>query len=223
MSGLKGLKRRWGVILALSAFLGAVAPAGASDAMSDELLAIQHAWEQANYETAADVRKKSLESLGGRVEAFVHKYPGRAEPLVWQGIVLSTYAGAKGGLGALSIAKKSRDSLLAALKLDPNALDGSAYTSLGALYYQVPGWPIGFGNRQTAAEYLRKALAINPQGTDPNYFYGELMFEQGDYDSALVHLQKALAAPARPDRAVADSGRKAEIQALISRVRSKQG
>lgn len=32
----------------------------------------------------------------------------------------------------------------------PETLDGSAYTSLGSLYYQVPGWPIGFGDDDKA-------------------------------------------------------------------------
>ncbi len=52
--------------------------------------------------------------------------------------MLSTYAGAKGGLGALSLAKKSRAVLESALMIDDQALQGSAYTSLGALYAKVP-------------------------------------------------------------------------------------
>jgi len=140
---------------------------------------------------------------------------------VWEGIVLSTYAGAKGGLGALSLAKKSRDCLLEATKIDPAALRGSAYTSLGALYYKVPGWPLGFGDEDKAASYLHKALELNPDGMDPNYFLGELLFEQGKYSGSLQHLQKALAAAARPDRPIADAGRRAEIDALVAKVRVK--
>jgi tetratricopeptide (TPR) repeat protein len=194
------------------------------DTMASELLTIQHAWEKANYETPdSDAKKRMLEELGGRSEALAQRYPNRAEPLVWEGIVLSTYAGAKGGLGALSLAKKSRDCLLQAVKLDPEALQGSAYTSLGALYYKVPGWPIGFGDQARAADYLRKALALNPEGIDPNYFFGELLYEKGDYAQSLAYLQKALAAPSRPDRPIADSGRRGEISALIAKVRAKQG
>jgi short-subunit dehydrogenase len=193
------------------------------DAMSAELLDIQHAWEKASYETGdSDAKKRLLEELSIRSESFAQKYPGRAEPLVWEGIVLSSYAGAKGGLGALSLAKKSRDCLLQAVKLDPGSLQGSAYTSLGALYYKVPGWPLGFGDRDKAAHYLRKALDLNPQGIDPHYFFGEFLYEQGDYAGSLSHLQKALSAPSRPDRPVADAGRREEISALIAKVRAKQ-
>lgn len=197
-----------------------------ADAGEDEvatgLLAIQHAWDKANYESRdAAAKQTALKSLSEQVEVFVHDHPGRAEPLVWQGIVLSSYAGAKGGLGALSLAKKSRDSLLAAVKLDGDVLHGSAYTSLGALYYKVPGFPIGFGDHDKARDYLRKALALNPDGIDPNYFYGELLFEDGNYTQSMVYLQKALAAPARSDRPVADAGRRSEVDALITRVRAK--
>jgi len=189
-----------------------------------ELLNIEHAWDKASYETADPVAKRSaLEALSKQTEAFVQAHPDRAEPLVWQGIVLSSYAAARGGFGALSIAKRSRDSLLAAVKLDGNVLHGSAYTSLGALYYKVPGFPIGFGDHDRAAEYLRKALALNPDGIDPNYFYGELLFENGEYTQALRYLQKALAAPPRQDRPLADSGRRNEVNALIAKVRSKMG
>ena len=140
---------------------------------------------------------------------------------MWEGIVLSTYAGAKGGLGALSLAKKSRDCLLEATRIDPAALRGSAYTSLGALYYKVPGWPIGFGDRDKATEFLNKALALNPDGMDPNYFIGELMYEKGDYSASLRHLQKALAAAPRADRPLADAGRRAEINGLVAKVNTK--
>ena len=35
-------------------------------------------------------------------------------------------------------------------------------SSLGVLYYKVPGWPIGFGDKDKARDLLQKALAVNP-------------------------------------------------------------
>jgi tetratricopeptide (TPR) repeat protein len=197
-------------------------PARAGEDFSSQLLSIQQAWDKATYESAdVEAKRKSLQMLDERVESFVHQYPTRAEALVWQGIVLSSYAGAKGGLGALSVAKRARDCLLAAVRLDGSVLRGSAYTSLGALYYKVPGFPLGFGNHETAEDYLRKALALNPDGIDPNFFYGEFLFEEGKYAQSLAYLEKALAAPARPDRPLGDSGRRKEVDALLARVRTK--
>jgi len=220
---IKTSLRNWMESLAFAVAMLPALPAIAAEApFAAELTQIQQSWDQANYQapSAAD-KERQLEALTARSEALARKYPLSAEPLVWEGIVLSTYAGAKGGLGALSLAKKSRDCLLEATKIDPAALRGSAYTSLGALYYKVPGWPLGFGDEDKAASYLHKALELNPDGMDPNYFLGELLFEQGKYSGSLQHLQKALAAAARPDRPIADAGRRAEIDALVAKVRVK--
>jgi len=184
------------------------------------LSAIQHEWARINYQVTDQEQKvKAFEALAVQAETFAAANPGRAEPLVWHGIVLSTTAGAKGGLGAMKLAKQARTKLEAAEALDPGALDGSVYTSLGTLYSKVPGWPIGFGDDDKARTYLEKALQLNPDGIDPNYFYGEFLYEKGDYDSAVAHLEKALAAPPRPGRADADAGRRSETEALLGKAR----
>ena len=191
-------------------------------ALDAELLAIQQSWAQANYQiTDAEQKKNAFEALSKRAAAFSKQYPDRAEPLVWEGIVLSTYAGAKGGLGALGLAKQARQKLEAALKLNPNALEGSAYTSLGTLYHKVPGFPLGFGDDKKAREYLEHALQLNPTGIDPNYFYGEFLFDKGEYAQAAQHLQKALQAEPRTNRETADQGRRKEVTALLVRVKEK--
>ncbi|MGQ7270178.1 tetratricopeptide repeat protein [Marinobacter nauticus] len=183
--------------------------------MRAELAQIQQRWAQIQYQLPEDDKEKAFEALAKEAETFVADYPGRAEPLIWQGIVLSTYAGAKGGLGALGLVKEARASLEAALKIAPEALDGSAYTSLGSLYYQVPGWPLGFGDDEMARKYLQKSLAINPDGIDANYFFGDFLAEQDEPQRARVYLEKVLAAPPRPGREVADAGRRAEAELLL--------
>jgi len=208
-----------GIVLATLAFR-----AGAADdaAFNAELLSIQQAWAKVNYETpAGDPREQAFDALEKRAEKFTQQNPGRAEALIWEAIIESSYAGAKGGLGALSLCKEARGNLEAALKINPNALDGSAYTSLGTLYYRVPGFPMGFGDDDKARELLKKALAINPNGIDPNYFYGDFLYEQGEYAQALQYLDKAAKAAPRPGREVADKGRQAEIAALQAKVKAK--
>ena len=131
--------------------------------------------------------------------------------MIWEAIILSGYAKAKGGLGALKFAEQARDLLIASLKIDPNALQGSANTSLGSLYYKVPRWPIGFGDHKKAREHLEKALAINPTGIDPNYFYADFLLQEGESAKAAEYFNRALAAPPRPGREDADEGRKSDI------------
>ena len=198
-------------------------PAGAADAAFDaELLSLQQAWAKVNYETpAGDAREQAFEALEKRAEKFTQQHPDRAEALIWEGIIESSYAGAKGGLGALSLAKEARGNLEKAIKINPAALDGSAYTSLGTLYYKVPGFPVGFGDHDKAEKLLKRALELNPNGIDPNYFYAEFLYEEGKYAQALQHLDKAGKAAPRPGREVADKGRRAEIAALSSRVKAK--
>ncbi len=191
--------------------------------MEQGLREIQQRWAEANYRLEGGEQKDAFEALAEDAAALVAAHPDRAEPLVWQGIVLSTYAGVKGPFGAMSLAKKSRDALHAAEKLDPTVLRGSVYTSLGALYYKVPGGFIGFGDKDRAREYLEKAIAMNPDGIDPNYFYGEFLYEEKDYEAARRALEHALEAPARSDRTLADQGRREEIRELLARVEEKAG
>ncbi len=196
----------------LLAFLVLLAQPVWSADLETELSAIQHRWAEIQYQMPDDQKEKAFEALAGEAEDFVAHYPDRAEPLIWQGIVLSTYAGAKGGLGALGLVKDARKSLEAALAINGEALDGSAYTSLGSLYYQVPGWPLGFGDDDKARQYLQKALAINPERLDANFFFGDFLLDQGEPERARVYLQKVLDAPGRPGREVADAGRRAEAR-----------
>lgn len=192
-------------------------------AFGDQLLQIQHRWAEANYNATGKARKKAFEALLNDARAFAQANPGRAEPLVWQGIVASTYAGVKGPFGAMSLANEARDALTAAEKLDPLVLDGSVYTSLGTLYAKVPGGLIGFGDKELARDYLEKAVSANPDGIDPNYFYAEFLYEQDDYAAARDALLKAQKAPARSSRPLADEGRRKEISALLRQIDKKSG
>ncbi len=124
----------------------------------------------------------------------------------------------QGGLGALGLVKEAKAKLEIALKQDPKALDGSAYTSLGSLYYQVPGWPVGFGDDEKAEQLLKQALAINPTGIDPNFFYGDFLLDQGRKAEAKGYLEKALNAPPRPGRELADQGRRIEIRDRLDKL-----
>jgi tetratricopeptide (TPR) repeat protein len=211
------------VFICASLLAGSLSMAAPVDpAFDSELLSIQQAWARVNYETpAGDERVKAFDALEKRAEKFTRQNPARPEALIWEGIIESSYAGAKGGLGALSLSKEARGNLEAALKLDPSALDGSAYTSLGVLYYKVPGFPVGFGDDEKAEKLLQKALKLNPNGIDPNYFYAEYLFEQGRYPEALQYLDKAGKAAPRPGRESADKGRHGEIAALTAKVKAK--
>ncbi len=182
---------------------------------------LQHDWAVANYQLTGDEQEKAFEALIARADEAAASQPRSADVLIWNGIIKSSYAGAKGGMGALSLAKAARKSLEAAMKVDDLALDGSAYASLGTLYFKVPGWPVGFGSDKKAVQLLTKALEINPDGIDSNYFYADYLLHKKEYEQAERYLLKAQQAKPRPDRPVADEGRQQEILAALSLTRDK--
>lgn len=194
--------------------------------MNEDIIQLQKSWEKLKYQTPAASQEKGFEQLLEQSKTVTAQYPDQAEPLVWQGIIEATFAGVRNGisgqLAALSLVKNAKSSLDAAIKINPNALHGSAYTSLGSLYYQVPSWPISFGDNKKAKEYLSKGLELNPDGIDSNYFYGDFLYKTGDMVNAEKVLQKALQAPAREGREIADEGRKKEINDLLKKIADKK-
>ena len=200
-------------LIAFITMLGVSLSGGASQ--TDTLTDLQQQWAQIKYNTPTDQQEMRFKQLSERSDAALKANPNQVPLMIWHGIILSTYAGAKGGLGALTLVKQAKSLFEASIKNNPYALNGSAYTSLGSLYYQVPGWPIGFGDEDKARENLRQALSINPDGIDSNYFYGDFLMDQGERDAAIQVLNHALKAEPRRDRALADKGRQAEIQQLL--------
>ena len=210
--------KKWIAIAALS--IAALHANGASaNPMAADINTLSHAWAKVYYQTPEQQQEAQYPALVAKADAVANAYPAKAEPMIWQAIILSSYAKAKGGLGAVDLAERARDIALAAAKIDDKALNAGAYTSLGALYYKVPGWPIGFGSDKKAREYLDRAIAIAPESIDVNYFYGDFMIEQGDKEKARAFLEKALQAPARPGREDADTGRKQEIAADLAKLK----
>jgi len=210
--------RKHASTLCLSALLSALASPAWADLDSD-IKGLQKHWAEVNYNLEGKNQLTAFESLIKEAEGVSKRYPDAAAAWLWSGIIKSTYAGAKGGLGALKLAKVSKAELEQAIEIEPQVMNGSAYTSLGTLYFNVPGWPLGFGDDDKAEELLLKALAINPDGIDSNYFYGDYLFNEDRYLEAEKFLLKAQAAPKRPNRPLADVGRQKEISATLIKVR----
>lgn len=212
--------KKWIAIMVLALLSATAAQAG--DGLDSAIVQLQHDWAKANYHTAKDQQESAFKALAERAHQVSATSPDKAEALVWEAIIQSGYAKAKGSLGALKHAEQARDLLLASIKINPQALQGSAYTSLGSLYYKVPRWPIGFGDHKKAREYLEKALQINPDGIDPNYFYADFLLEEGETAKAIEYFNKALNAPARPGREDADAGRRADIEEGLKKAEKKR-
>ncbi|OLO04850.1 hypothetical protein BTW07_07930 [Salinicola socius] len=197
--------------------------ASASTAVSAATVAaglheLQSRWANIQYQTPEARRADAFEQLYQRAQALLEAQPKSAELHTWAGIIRGSQAGAEGGLSALSQVKEARAEFEQALSIDPTTLSGSAYTSLGTLYHQVPGWPISFGDDDKARQLLRKGLSLNPDGIDSNYFWADFLHDQGDDAKARQAIEKAMAAAPRPGRETADAGRRQDIQALLNEI-----
>jgi tetratricopeptide (TPR) repeat protein len=189
--------------------------------VSDGIHQLQTRWAHVNYELEGDAQLDAFEDLVEDANAYAKTHSSDAGAWIWSGIIKSTYAGAKGGLGALGLAKDSKRDLEHAMEIDAAALNGSAYASLGTLYYSVPGWPVGFGDDEKAEELLQKALALSPEAIDNNYFYASYLVSRKRYTEAREYFERAANAPARPDRPLADSGRQEEIRLALKEIQGK--
>ena len=84
-----------------------LSPLSAS-AFESELFSLKNRWEHTVTEMPANQRESTLRALAGEAERLAQQNPNEAEVLIWQGIVLASYARERGGLGALGTAGDAR-------------------------------------------------------------------------------------------------------------------
>jgi len=193
---------------------------GTPDAFDD----LARTWAHVNYEIKdPKAEAAAARELAAQAEALARKFPGRAEPLAWQGLALLCEADARHNFSSLQLVGRAHVLLEQAARIDPNAIGaGVIYANIGSLFAELPGFPVSFGDARKAKVYLDKALAANPSGLDANYFYGDYLYRQGDPSKAIQALEKALQAPPRPGHPLADSGRKWEATQLLDKIRRKE-
>lgn len=203
----------------LAALIAVALPAAASAGMPEEVKSINDNWARISYQmNGSSHQTTALDQLAHQADVLVARYPGQADPLLWQGIVVSEQANRANIFHKLGLATRARDILARAYALNPRAGNGGAAMSLGVLYYKVPGSPIGFGDNARARQLLLQAMALDPNGLDANYFWGDFLYAQGDKPGAKAALLKALRAPHDPNRPVWDAGRRGEVQALLKKI-----
>lgn len=212
------MKQRFTLAALMAVAFTMATPSVASASMTDEVKAVNHEWAHISYEVKGSSHQtRALDKLADEAAVLVARYPNQAEPLLWQGIVVSEQANRANIFHKLGLAKRARNILAKAYALDPKAANGGAAMSLAVLYYKVPGSPIGFGDKDKARQLLKEALALDPDGLDANYFYGDFLLDQGDKAGARTYLTKALKAPHDPSRPVWDAGRRGEVRALLAK------
>jgi tetratricopeptide (TPR) repeat protein len=195
----------------------------AADALSPEVRRLQTKWEAIKFGVPeGDDQTKQMNALGDDADAVAAHFPGMPEALIWDGIITSERASMASSFYALGFAKRARDILEQAYNLDPARLDAGATTSLGVLYYRVPGFPIGFGDKAKARQLLEQAVKLAPNGLDAWYFYGDFLYTQNEFPKAVEAFQHALKIPQHPDRPLWDKNRRLVIEELLAKIEEKR-
>ncbi|MGX9984618.1 tetratricopeptide repeat protein [Methylobacterium fujisawaense] len=216
-------------ILAVSLALAggfSAAPASAAEdpALTAAVRHLQQRWEVIKFNVPEGAAQtEQMNALGDEADAVAARYPDRPEAMIWDGILTSERASMASAFSALGLAKRARDILEKAEAADPKVLDAGAPTSLGVLYYRVPGFPIGFGDKAKARRLLDRAVHTAPTGLDAWYFYGDFLMAQGEYAKAAEVWRHALTFPPHPDRPLWDKNRRAMIEEQLAKIEPKLG
>lgn len=184
--------------------------------------AIESEWASIYYKLPKSKQEAAYAALLIKAEQLADHFPNTAEPLFWQALVIATHAELQDGFTALKAIHKSRDLLLQAVKINPQTANGSAYVTLGTLYYMVPSWPIAFGDTEKAEKMFQAALKINPNGIDANYFYGDFLLAKNQPKEAQKYFEKALSSPSRKEQSFADSKLKDEVKLALANTKNRK-
>jgi len=199
-------------LLTLSGYAQATAP----DA---DVVNLRTHWAKAKFETPQAQRLAALDVVINEADKLNNQYPNDPRVMLWYATALSSYAQLKGGVGVLPRVKKARGLLEEALTKQPRVEQGLGYGVIGAMYARVPGWPVAFGDKKKARAFLQATIKINPKGADSNYYYGDFLVDNGEFEEGRKHLEIAKNAPIRKGYEIQDKGRKSEIAESLAKIR----
>ena len=190
--------------------------------LKESLQGIESEWASIYYSTPKQKRGPEYDKLLDKTISLSRQHPKNAEPIIWEAIVKATNADHQDAVSALEAIHEARDLLLKAIEINPQAMSGSAYVTLGTLYYMAPKWPIGFGDEATAEKMLQTALKINPNGIDSNYFYGDFLLSNNRFNEAEKYFKHALIIPARAEQLYADNKLKEEAKLALKNTNERK-
>ncbi len=193
-----------------------------ADELKTSTQAIENEWATIYYKIPKDKQETAFTALLKKAEELSAQFPQSSEPLFWQAVIIATKAELEDGFTALKAVHKSKDLLLEAIKQNPKTANGSAYVTLGTLYYMVPQWPIGFGDNEKAEQMFKAALKINPNSIDANYFYGDFLLSTNKSKDAQAYFEKATKSQSRKEQFYADEKLKTEAKLALANAKDRK-
>jgi len=186
--------------------------------LGNAIASLENAWATAYYQGTEAQQKQTYPLLLKQAEMLSARFPDAADPKIWQATIMVTNAGFESALTALSTLETAKALLETAIRQNPKALDGAAFLTLGTLYYMVPGWPVSFGDNQLAEQMLRASLAVNPDGIDANYYYGDFLLQQDRVREAEHYFLKASQTPVRRQQLLSDGQLQQQAKLALANV-----
>lgn len=158
----------------------------------------------------ADKKQQKITWYKGKVigQQAIEKYPENPSVLLWFIANYSKYGEAQGVIASAKngLADKVKMYAERLLELDSEYSSGAAYKLIGVINYKVPKIPMvaSWPSRDTAEEYLKKALKTDARSISNLYYFAEFLVEEKRDAEAKVVLDKLLKLSPRESHYIED-------------------
>jgi len=136
-----------------------------------------------NLKTPEDEQEDAYASLLAESEALRERNSDDAKAWIATAIVRASYARTQ-GMSALGLLKTTRKELEESIDLDEQAFGGYAHAFLGRLYFAAPAWPLSFGSNKRARRHLERALEINADTLENQFYYALFLADRDEHEEA---------------------------------------
>jgi tetratricopeptide (TPR) repeat protein len=133
----------------------------------------------------------------------------------WYALNAGQYGKLKGIIKSLFLVKPMKKACKNVLRKDPGFEDGSAYTVLGAIEYEVPG-----GDLDLCISYCKKKLPYDKGDMTANLYLAKTYYKKKDYTKAKKYVETAINNNKYPKTA-SDKEDLAEAKELLKKVKAK--
>jgi tetratricopeptide (TPR) repeat protein len=164
--------------------------------------------------TNKETRKAIFEKSFKAVEAYVNAGSTVPGTNYWFAVNAGQYGKLKGIIKSLFLVKPMKAACNNVLKKDPGFEDGSAYTILGAIEYEVPG-----GDLDKCITLCKKKLGYKPDDMTANLYLGKTYYKKKEYATSKKYLEHMIAT-AKPKTAN-DKEDVAEAKELLVKVKEE--
>ena len=166
--------------------------------VDDAVVELQREWEVIRYQTPAGEREKRFEALRPRRTRSARPSRTAAEPLIWEGIVVSSLAGERAA--SARWAWPSRPGRCTSRRSRSTATRSTARptTAWASSTTRCPAGRSASATRPRPSELLQKALASIRRASIRTSSTASTWSRPSNADEAIAYLERALQAPARP-------------------------